>query len=269
MASSAKHVIFVHGLWLHASSWDRWIELFQNAGYEAEAPAWPGESGTVEESREHPELIANRDLNEITECFANVIRDRKIKPILVGHSFGGLVAEKLLGNGLAAAAIAISPTQMKGIHRLPAVQFKNVLPFLAKPGNVRRAVCLSKLQFRHTFANAIPADEADKLYDEYTIPAPAKPLFQAALANVVLHSATKINTKADRGPLLIVGADKDSTVPATTSRDVFHMYDAAQTVNEYKEFPNRDHALVIERGWREVADYTLDWLRRHESEVMA
>jgi non-heme chloroperoxidase len=261
MADSRTPVIFVHGLWLHASSWNEWVELFRAAGYEPIAPGWPGDAPTVSETREHPEQIANHGINEVTEHYANIIRSMGIKPIVIGHSFGGLVAEKLLGQDLAAAAVAIDPAQPKGVVRLPMAQLRSAFPILRHPSQFIGSNMLSRDQFKNNFANEISEEEANDLYDRYIIPAPGRPLFQAAFANLAPHAEAKVELDADRGPLLIIGSEKDQTVPEVTTHDTYDLYKKrSHTVNDYKVFEDRGHSLVIDHGWPDVANFTLAWL---------
>lgn len=255
-------VLFIHGLWLHASSWEKWILLYRKAGYEPMAPSWPGDSRTVIESRQHPERIANRSINDITGYCAKVIARLHAKPIVIGHSFGGLIVQKLLAQGDASAAIAIGPAQIKGIRHLPLVQLKNALPVLSRLSQLRGAKSLSQEQFYKTFGNTLTRTESDDLHAKYTIPAPGRPLFQAAIANLVPNSQAKVNVRAKRGPLLIIGGGEDQTVPEPTVRDTYRLYKSAGTTNSYKAFAGRGHSLTIDSGWREVADYTLAWLKK-------
>ncbi|MEV0945913.1 alpha/beta hydrolase [Rhodococcus sp. NPDC049939] len=255
-------VIFIHGLWLHSSSWDPWVELFRENGYEPQNPGWPGDSPSVAESRADSGPIGGRGIEEITEHFAALIAELATAPVVIGHSFGGLVAQKLLGRKLAAAAIAIGPAQMKGVIRLPLAQLLGVLPIVSKPSNYRGTHIHSKNSFHSMFGNAIPVEESDALYDRYVIPAPGRPLFEAAVANFLPHSPTAVDVAADRGPLLIVGGDRDNAVPESSTRSSFGRYRKASTINEYKVFDDRGHSLIIDHGWREIADYTLSWLAK-------
>lgn len=255
-------VVFIHGLWLHSSSWDPWTELFREHDYQPHSPGWPGDADTVADSRAHPESIGNRGIEEVTEHFANVIADLPAPPVVIGHSFGGLIAQKLLGRKLAAAAVAIDPAQIKGVVRLPLAQLLSVLPVLANPTNYRGTYTHSKKSFRNTFGNTLSQEESDALYDQYVIPAPGKPLFEAAAANFIPRSPAAVDVGADRGPLLIVGGSEDKTVPESSSRSSFSRYSNSSTVNEYKVFDGRGHSLVIDHGWRDIADYTLNWLAK-------
>jgi len=237
------------------------VELFRAAGYDPIAPGWPGDSATVAESNAHPERIANVGIDDVVEHYATIIRKLPSKPIVVGHSFGGLVAQKLLGMGLASAAIALDPAQIRGVLPLPLAQLKSAFPVLGNPFNYKRAISQTPKQFRFGFGNAVSATESDELHAKYHIPAPGRPLFEAAFANFLPNTAAKVNTKAQRGPLLITGGGKDHTVPEVVSRAAYKLYRKAPSVTEYQVFPDRGHSLTVDSGWKEVANASLTWLK--------
>jgi pimeloyl-ACP methyl ester carboxylesterase len=261
MTASSTPVVFIHGLWLHATSWDPWLDLYRDAGYEPIAPGWPGEPDTVQAARENPDLVANTSIDDAAAHFAEIIGALDAKPIIIGHSFGGLLAEKLLGQDLAAAAVAIDPAQIKGVLPLPLAQIRSALPVLGNPANLDKAISLTAKQFRFGFGNELTQEESDDLYDRWSIPAPARPLFQAAAANFVVHSQAKVNTgNEQRGPLLLISGKQDHTVPDVTTRSTLKQYRDSAAVTELKQFEGRGHSLTIDGGWREVADATLEWL---------
>jgi pimeloyl-ACP methyl ester carboxylesterase len=261
MSSTPTPVVFIHGLWLHATSWGPWMDLFRDAGYEPTAPGWPNEPRTVAAARDQPELVANIGIDEAARHFAGVIEQLGSPPVLVGHSFGGLLAEKLLGEGLAAAAVAIDPAQIKGVLPLPLAQLRAGLPALGNPANLHRAISLTSKEFRFGFGNALTEAESDELYDAWTIPSPARPLFQAAAANFTMHSPAAVKTaNLDRGPLLLISGLEDHTVPDVVTRSTLKQYRKSTAVTELKQFEDRGHSLTIDHGWREVADEVLTWL---------
>ncbi|GAA1946088.1 alpha/beta fold hydrolase [Nocardioides panacihumi] len=255
-------VLFIHGLWLHASSWDDWIGHFAAAGYDGSAPGWPGDPDTVLEARAHPEAIADHGIDDVVAHFAEVIEALPAKPILVGHSFGGMIAQRLLGEDLAAAAIAIDAAQIKGVLPLPLSALKATLPVFKNPANKHRAVSLTAEQFRFAFGNAIPAEESDALFERWAIPAPGKPLFEAAAANFNPHSPAKVDTaNAGRGPLLLIMGGQDHTVPEAVTKATLKQYRHSEATTDLQEFSDRAHSLTIDHGWREVADACLSWLK--------
>jgi len=264
MAAAGTPVVFVHGLWLHAESWGAWVELFRAAGYAPVAPGWPGEPSTVEEARQHPDRVAGRGIDDIVEHYAGIIRGLGAKPIVIGHSFGGLIAQRLLGQGLAAAAVAIDAAPVKGVLYLPPSALRVASIALRNPANRRRAVSLTPQQFRYGFGNALSAEESAALFQRWAIPSPAKPLFEAAAANFFPRSPAKVDTRSQtRGPLLLTAGGKDHTVPPAITRSTRKLYRKSPAVTDYTEFADRGHSLTIDGGWREVADSTLKWLEPH------
>jgi pimeloyl-ACP methyl ester carboxylesterase len=254
-------VLFIHGLWLHATSWDSWVEVFAEAGYDASAPGWPGDPATVAEAREHADTIADHGIDDVVAHFADVIAKLPTKPILIGHSFGGMIAQRLLGED-AAAAVAIDAAQIKGVLPLPLSALRATLPVFKNPANKHRAVSLTAEQFRFAFGNAIPQEESDELFARWAIPAPGKPLFEAAAANFNPHSPAKVDTdNSGRGPLLLIMGGKDHTVPEAITKSTLKQYRHSDAVTEILEFPDRAHSLTIDHGWADVATAALTWLK--------
>jgi len=261
--SSKPPVVFLHGLWLHASSWEPWIAHFAQSGYQATAPGWPGEPDTVEAARNDPDSVANIGIDEATKHFADHFEELDGKPIVIGHSFGGMLAEKLLGENLAAAAVAIDAAQIKGVLPLPLSSLRATLPVFKNPANKHKAVMLTAEQFRYSFGNAVSEEESQELYDRWVVPSPGRPLFEAAAANFSLHSPAKVDTKnAERGPLLLVMGGKDHTVPEVITKSTLKQYRHSPAVTDLIGFEDRGHSLTIDQGWTEVADATLEWLGR-------
>jgi pimeloyl-ACP methyl ester carboxylesterase len=260
MRSTPRPVVFIHGLWLHPTSWEGWVRTFGQAGYAPLAPGWPGVADTVAEARANPDDIAGHGIDDVVEHYAKVIAGLDEAPVLVGHSFGGMISEKLLGKGLAAGAVAIDAAQIKGVLALPLSALRATAPVLRNPANSHRAISLTADQFAYGFGNALPREESDELYERWTIPAPGKPLFEAAAANFSPHSPAAVDTDAERGPLLLVGGGKDHTVPTAVSRSTFKQYRHAVSVTDYVELPDRGHSLTVDRGWPELARTTLTWL---------
>jgi non-heme chloroperoxidase len=254
-------VVFIHGLWLHAESWSKWVELFRTRGYEAIAASWPGDSATTSATRNNPDALAGRGVTEIADHLAAQVSRFDRKPILIGHSFGGLLVQNLLGRNLAAGGIAIDPAPIKGVWQLPVSALRSAFPVLGNPLNYTRSVSLTEQQFRFGFTNAVTETEAKELYAKFAIPAPARPLFQAASANLIPNAATRVNVaNAQRGPLLLIAGSADHTVPPVVVKGTLNVYRKSRAVTELKEFANRGHSLTIDSGWREVADYCLLWL---------
>ncbi len=259
-------VVFVHGLWLHADSWRPWVELFRAAGYAPSAPGWPGDSATVEEARRQPDQVAGKGIDDVVEHYAQIIRKLDVPPIVIGHSFGGLIVQRLLGEDLAAAGVAIDAAPIKGVIFLPPSALRVASVVLRNLGNRNRAVSLTPEQFRYGFGNALPAKESAELYERWTVPSPGKPLFEAASANLSLRSPAKVDTgNKTRGPLLLIAGGKDHTVPAAITRSTRKLYHKSPAITDFREFPDRGHSLAIDHGWRDVADEVLSWLKQRSA----
>jgi pimeloyl-ACP methyl ester carboxylesterase len=262
-ATGLTPVVFVHGLWLLPSSWDRWAAVFEEAGYAAVTPGWPDDPETVEEAKAHPEVFAHKTVGQVAEHFSGLIGRLAKKPAVIGHSFGGLLTQILAGRGLSAASVAIDPAPFRGVLPLPFSALKSASAVIANPLNHGRAVPLTYEQFRFAFANAVGEDEAKELYETFAVPASGAPLFQAATANLNPWTEAKVDTRnPDRGPLLIISGEKDHTVPWAIANASYKKQKRNQAVTEIVEIPNRGHALTIDSGWREVADTALTFIRR-------
>src|SRR5579862_7421724 len=256
-------VVFVHGLWLHSDSWGAWVDRFREAGYEPQAPGWPGDGSTVEETRANPDAVAGHGISDVVEHYSEIIQALEAKPVLVGHSFGGLIVQRLLGNGLGAAGVAIDAAPIKGVLVLPRSSLKVASVALKNPANRSKAVSLTEDEFRFGFGNAVTAEESKELFDRWTIPSPGKPLFEAAVANFSPHSPARVNTSnSTRGPLLLTAGGRDNTVPASITRATLKQYRHSTAVTDLHEFPDRGHSLCIDAGWGDVAGVVLDWLRK-------
>jgi pimeloyl-ACP methyl ester carboxylesterase len=254
-------VVFVHGLWVHGESWRPWVELFRRNGYDAVAAKWPGEADTPEATRRNGAAMAGYGLSEITDFITGQLSLFDDKPVLIGHSFGGLIVQNLLGRGLGAAAVAIDAPPFKGISDLPLSMMKSNKPVLRNPLNYKRAVTLSEPEFRSGFASAVSEKEARELYARFSIPGPAKPVFQTIASRFTPRSAAKVDTRnAKRGPLLLMAGAADHTVPPVMVKGAVRAYRKSRAITDFKEFPNRGHSLVMDHGWRELAEYTLNWL---------
>src|SRR5438105_14291595 len=262
-ASGRKPVVFIHGLWLLPSSWDRWAAAFRKAGYTTLTPGWPDDPETVQDAKAHPEVFAHKTVKQVADHFADLIGQLNDTPAVIGHSFGGLVTQIIAGRGLSAASVAIDPAPFRGVLPLPTSSLKSASPVLQNPANWNRAIPLTYEQFRYAFANAVSEAEARELYDTFAVPAPGAPLFQAAAANVNPWTEVKVNTvNPERGPLRIISGEKDHTVPWATANASYQRQKRNPGVTEIKEMPNRGHALVIDNGWKEVAETALAFIKR-------
>ena len=262
-ASGRTPVVFIHGLWLLPNSWDRWGDLFESGGYSAVKPGWPDDPQTVAEANASPEVFAGKSVGEVADHLSAIIKRLSKKPAVIGHSFGGLLAQIVAGRGLAAVTVAIDPAPFRGVLPLPFSALKAASPVLANPANRNRAVPLTFEQFRYAFANAVSEAEAKELYETFAVPAPGEPLFQAAVANLNPWTEVKVDTaNPERGPLLIIEGEKDNTVPWAIANASYNKQKKNRGVTEIKKIPGRGHALVIDSGWKDVADTALDFVKR-------
>ena len=261
-ASGLTPVVFVHGLWLLPSSWDRWRTFFEAAGYATIAPGWPDDPETVAEANAHPSMFAHKGIAEIADHVAAAVEELSAKPVVIGHSFGGLLAQIVAGRGLSAATVAIDPAPFRGVLPLPISALRSASPVLVNPANYQRAVPLTYDQFRYAFANAVDADEAKELYETYAVPGSGEPLFQAAAANFNPWSQAKVKTKnPDRGPLLILSGQYDHTVPWAIANASFKRQARNKGITEIEEISGVGHSLVIDHGWEIVAQTALDFVQ--------
>jgi pimeloyl-ACP methyl ester carboxylesterase len=263
-ASDRTPVVFVHGLWLLPSSWDRWATVFEGAGYAPLTPGWPDDPDTVAEAHAHPEVFAGKSVGQVADHFADLIGRLERKPVVIGHSFGGLITQMLAGRGLSAASVAIDPAPFRGVLPLPVSSLRAAGVVLGNPANFHRAVPLTYDQFRYAFTNAVGEEEARDLYARFAVPAPGEPLFQAAVANLNPWTEVKVDTlTSERGPLLIISGEKDHTVPwAIANASYKKQARNEHAVTEITEMAGRGHALTIDSGWREVADTALAFVGR-------
>lgn len=264
-SSGRTPVVFIHGLWLLADSWDNWLPVFEEAGYAPIAARWPDDPASVEEAKADPDVFAGKSVAQVADHHAELIRALSKKPMVVGHSFGGLLTEIIAGRGLAQASVAISPAPFRGVLSLPISALRSSSPVLINPLNYTRAVPLTFGQFRYAFANAVGEFEAKELYEKYSVAGPGLPVFEAASANLNPWSGLKVDTKnPDRGPLLILGGERDHTVPWAISHASYKKQRGNPGVTEVAEVKGRGHSLTIDSGWREVADRALAFLDRYK-----
>lgn len=262
-ASGRRAVVFIHGLWLLPSSWDRWVQLFDEAGYSALAPSWPDDPETVAQARANPAVFAKKRVGQVADHVEEVIRQLSGQPAVIGHSFGGLLAQIIAGRGLSGASVAIDPAPFRGVLPLPISSLRSAMPVLANPLNVGRAVTLTFQQFRYGWVNAVREEEAKELYETFHVAAPGAPLFQAATANLNPWTEAKVDSmNSNRGPLLLISGGKDHTVPWAITNASFKRQQRNPATTEIVEIPNRGHALTIDDGWREVADTALAFIKR-------
>ena len=264
-AVHAFPVMFIHGLWIHASAWRPWQELFETRGYQTSAPGWPGDGDTVQATRDDPHGLDEVGIEAICRHYAGLIDAMEVKPIVIGHSFGGLIAQELLANGYAVAGVAIDPAPIKGVKVLPFAQLRSAFPVLGNPANRKRTVALTAEQFRYSFGNTLSEEESDALHEQLTIPGPGRPLFEDATALFTKDSPAAVDSHhAVRGPLLLISGTEDHTVPRKVTDAVFKLYGDNPSQTDYQQIEGRGHSLTIDAGWPDVAAVVLDWIAANE-----
>jgi len=261
MAGRSTPVVFVHGMFLHATSWGDWLGLFRKAGYDPVAPGWPDEPSAVAQARQQSDRVAGNGIDDIVAHYARIISALERRPIVIGHSAGALVAQRLLDDGLATAAVALQPPPIRGVVNLAPSAIPVGWPLLRNPANRRRTLSLTARQFRYSHGNALAVAESDRLYEQWAIPSPGKPVFELVLANLSRRSPAAVDAaNPSRGPLLMVAGGRDHSAPAPAVKATVKRYGSSPAVTDFREFPDRGHSMPIDNGWREVADTTLLWL---------
>jgi non-heme chloroperoxidase len=263
-ASGLQPIVFVHGLWLLSGSWDNWRAFFEEQGYTTIAPGWPDDPESVEEAKRDPEVFAHKKIAQVTDYYVEAISQLRIKPMVIGHSFGGLLAQRLAGLGVSVATVAIDPAPFRGVLPLPLSALKSSSAVLGNPLNYTRAVGLTYDQFRYAFANVVDEAEAHELYEKYSVPGPGTPIFQAATANFNPWTEAQVNTtNPERGPLLIISGEFDHTVPWAIAHASFKQQEKNTSVTDIQEIPDRGHSLTIDHGWKEVAEVALEFVGKY------
>lgn len=266
MKQAPNTIVLINGLWMTAKSWENWVARYTEKGYRVIAKSWPGMDGDIEQLRKDPSAIATLGINEIVDYYQGVINELDSEPIIIGHSFGGLITQILLDRDLGAAGVAIAPAPVKGILLLPFSTLKVSFPALSNPANNHRAVPLTPEQFHYAFGNTLSEEESLKAFNRYAVPGPDHVLFQAAFANFNPDAATAVDFhNNDRAPLLLISGGKDHVSPASVVEANFKLYRKSTAVTEYKEYPERSHYTLGQDGWEVVADYALDWAVSHAS----
>jgi len=265
-ATEASPVVFVHGLWLLAESWQPWRDFYEQQGFVTLAPGWPDDPETVEEARAKPDVFAGKGVGQITDHVQEMIAALDRKPIVIGHSFGGMIAQKLAGRGLSLVTVAIDPAPFRGVLPMPLSMIQGAFPVLGNPLNRKRAVALSFSQYRFAFANRLPENEAKALYEAHSVAGSGLPLFQAATANLNPGTEVSVDThNPSRGPLLIISGEFDNIVPSSIAKASFRLYAKNPSATEIIEIEGRGHSLNVDSGWREVADTALAFIRKFHS----
>ncbi|MBE7157145.1 MAG: alpha/beta fold hydrolase [Rhodospirillales bacterium] len=264
MFENDRAVVLIHGLWMTALCWEGWVKHYQAKGYRVIAESWPGFEGDIEEIRRNPSSVARVGIGEVVEHYEAIVRRLDAPPIIIGHSFGGLITQILLDRGFGSAGVAIGPAPVKGIVFLPLSTLRVSFPALSNPLNNHRAVPLTPQQFHYAFTNSQSESESDKVYERYAVPGPDHILFQAAFANFNPHAATAVDfANEKRAPLLLVAGEQDHVSPPAVVKADYKLYSRTLAVTEYREYPDRTHFILGQAGWEQVADEVLSWAESH------
>jgi non-heme chloroperoxidase len=262
-ASGLQPVVFVHGLWMLASSWQPWRSFFEDNGYATVAPGWPDDPETVAQARANPQVFAGKSIRQVTGHMAEVISALQHQPAVIGHSFGGLITQQLAGRGLAAVSVPIDSAPFRGVLPLPLSALRSAVPVIGNPANYRRAVTLTYEQFRFSFANAVSENEARRLYEAYPVAGSGIPLFQAATANINPFTEAKVDSKNPRrGPMLIITGQKDHIAPQAIASASYKKQKRNRAATDIQEIPDRGHSLVFDSGWQDVAEAALAFIKK-------
>jgi pimeloyl-ACP methyl ester carboxylesterase len=265
MSPPLPPVVLIHGLWMTPHSWQGWIDRYTARGHPVHAPPWPGVSA-LDEDLDHVRAAADIGVTEVVDHYDRFIRALPEPPIVMGHSFGGLITQILLDRGLGRAGVAVHPAQPRGVYRLPLSTIRAAWPVLGNPANLHRSVALTERQFHYAFANTVSREESDAWYARLAVPAPGRPLFQAGLANFArgTRAATAVDFANDaRAPLLLVAGDRDHIVPESLVFENFTRYRKSSAATDFKLFHGRPHLTVVLDGWQDVAEYALTWTAQH------
>jgi non-heme chloroperoxidase len=261
--SGRNPVVFVHGLWMLAASWQPWRSFFENNGYATVAPGWPDDPETIAQARANPEVFAGKSIRQVTDHMAEVISALQHQPAVIGHSFGGLITQQLAGRGLAAVSVPIDSAPFRGVLPLPLSALRSAFPVIGNPANYRRAVMLTYEQFRFSFANAVSENEARRLYEAYPVAGSGIPLFQAATANINPFTEAKVDSKNPRrGPMMIITGEKDHIAPHAIASASYKQQKRNRAATDIHEIPDRGHSLVFDSGWQDVAEAALAFIKK-------
>jgi pimeloyl-ACP methyl ester carboxylesterase len=254
-------LMLIHGAWLAANSWENFAQYFESRNFAVSAPEWPRKQGDVEELRKDAEELKGLGITEIVDHYEEQIRALDDPPVLIGHSFGGLIVELLLDRGLGRAGVAMSPAPPKGILVLPFSSLKAASPALAHPSKRHGVVPLTLEEFTYGFVNTFSPEDAAAAYERYAVPETGQIFYEAGFATFRLHPPTEVHfKKGDRAPLLIVGAENDHTVPASLSKKQYEKYERSPAATDYIEFEGRPHLMMAAEGWEEIAASIDSWL---------
>ncbi len=255
---AAKTVVFVHGMYMTPLCWEQWVERFQSKGYRSLAPAWPGRDQPIEVLRQrHPDpQLGQLTLSKVLDSLAGTIKQLNEKPIVIGHSMGGLIVQLLLNRELAAAAVAIDSAPPFGVFTMKWPFLKSNWPHISPFAAQDKPIAMTFERFQYTFVNTLPLAEQRAAYERYVVPESRRVPRESLTA--------RIDFKKPHAPLLLIAGSADHIIPASLNRSNYAKYRSSPSVTDFKEFAGRTHFIVGQAGWEEVADYVLGWLKEKE-----
>jgi pimeloyl-ACP methyl ester carboxylesterase len=263
MSAEAQPIVLIHGMWMTPRSWDYWVDHYADRGYRAIAPGWPGVKDPAETRRE-PSALKGLGITKVMDYYDELIRGLGQKPIIIGHSFGGLFTQLLLDRGLGAAGVVIGTAAPKGIQVLPPSTLRAAFPALKNPFN-RDGLCpLTKNQFRWRFTNTLSQQESDRIYEEHYIPGTNRAFFEAGFSNLNRNSPAAVDYENPaRGPLLLICGSEDRISPPAVNKKLVKLQSRNPSPTELKIYPGRPHFMAGLDGWEELADTALNWVLEH------
>ena len=251
-------ILLIHGAWLNAASWEGFKKRYEAAGFAVHAPSWPYDERSPAELRERPaKELKKLGQRQIVDFYEHTIRGLPEKPIIIGHSLGGVIAQHLLDRGLGVAGVAIDPAPTPGVPLGPQAII-SALPVFLDPFSGGKVKVMLRKFFRTRFAQTAPEDQADNLYDRYIVPTPGKVYWDGVIG------AMSINWKNPlRPPLLLIAGGRDLIADASMTKATYNKQKRAPSLTEFKLYAERSHWTCLDQGWEEVADFALDWALHH------
>ncbi len=257
-------IVFIHGAWVTPRCWEPFRGYFSERGHACIAPAWPGKDRPIEAIRADPSPLLGIGIAEIVDHYERIVRALPEPPVLIGHSFGGLVVQILLDRGLGSCGVAIDPAPPKGVLAFEPSAVRSLASVLFTWRGWRKVVHWSYGNFRYAFVHTLAEAEARAAYDAHVTPESGRVFFQGALAGFARHSPAAVDFGNERrAPLLIMAGAEDHIVPASVVRRNHRKYAKSPAVTDFQEFPARTHWIIAQEGWPEVAGFALDWIEAH------
>ena len=267
----SKNIVFIHGAWVTSLSWENFISYFEGKGYKCIAPEWPYRDASVQELKENtPAELAEIGALELTDHYETIIRAMDEAPILIGHSLGGLIVQKLLDRGVGLAGIGLDSVAPEGVIGVDWTVLKANSSVLFKWMGWEKVQTMTLAEFQYAFANDFPQDQQENFYERYVVPESGRVFFQIAFAQLDPHHATRVDFKNnERSPLLLIAGEKDHLVPAHVTKSNFEHYKHSTAKTDFVEFAGRTHLLMAQKGWEEIAAYIDSWVAQLSAQPVA